>query len=123
MCLARFWEGSGLQGSRFDVSHIVFLGKVGWECQSWATVVPSNSGKDPVESLERTKKESGSRWNALIAIERPGRIPGYLAYGRKAKWIPMERTLRPPPKDFVQSDPGHCGSLIQVGKGGSLCGL
>ena len=31
VCLDGFWRGSGLQRSRLDVSHIVFLGKAGWE--------------------------------------------------------------------------------------------
>ena len=31
VCLAGFWGGSRLQGSRLDISHIGFLGKVDWE--------------------------------------------------------------------------------------------
>ena len=72
--------------------------------------MPLNSGKDPVESLERTRKGSGSGCNALVATGRRGRIPGYLAYGWRAKWNPAESVIRSPPTDRVRSDPGRCSS-------------
>ena len=43
-----------------------------------------NSGfKDPVKSLERTRRGSGSGCNALVATGRRGRIPDYLG----STWI------------------------------------
>ena len=62
------------------------------------------------EPGERTKKDSGSEWNALIAIGRRGRILVYLAYGRRAKWIPVESTTQPTPTDIVQPREGRCSS-------------
>ena len=94
VCSVGLWGRSGVQGSRSEVTNIAFLGEIELGVQSWATVVPNNYGKDPVESLERTRKGFGSRWNALIAIGRRGRIPGCLAYGRRAKWIPVESAIR-----------------------------
>ena len=71
--------------------------------------MPKNSGKNPVKSLERTRKGSGSGCNTLIVTGRRGRIPGYLAYGWRAKWNPAESAIRsPPPTDRVRSDPGRC---------------
>ena len=78
--------------------------KLGYHCAL-------NSGKDPVESLERTRKEFGSGWNALIAIGRRGRIPVCLAYRRRAKWILVESTAQPSPIDIVQSREDRCSSL------------
>ena len=40
MYLSWLGEGSGLQGSGFGISHVMFLGELVWECRSWATVVP-----------------------------------------------------------------------------------
>ena len=68
-------------------------------------------------------KESKSGWNALIAIGRRGRIPGYLAYGRRAKWIPVESAIRSPPTDLVQSGLHRCSLLTSVRKEWSLCAL
>ena len=68
------------------------------------------SGKDPVESLERTRKGFGSGCNVLVATGWRGRIPGYLAYGRRAKWNPVESAIRSPPIDRALSDPGRCSS-------------
>ena len=110
LCVNGLEGRSGLQRSRSEISHIVFLGEVEWAYQSWATIVPQNSRKDPVESQERTRKESGSGWNALIVIGRCGRILGCLAYKRRAKWNLVESTICSPPTNLVQSDPGRCSS-------------
>ena len=110
LCLSWLGEGSGLLGLRLGVSHVMFLGELVWECRSRATVVPQTSGKDPVESLERTRKDSGSGWNALIAIGRRWRIPVCLAYGRRTKWISVKSTTQPSPTDIVQPREGHCSS-------------
>ena len=72
--------------------------------------MPQTSGKDPVESLERTRKGFGSRGNVLVATGWRGRILGYLAYGRRAKWNPVESAIRSPPTDRALSDPGRCSS-------------
>ena len=117
-CLVGLWRRSGVQGSRSEVSRFVFLGedefgvpKLGHRC---ALKLWKGSGREPGED-----KGSGSRWNALIAIERRGRIPGCLAYGRRAKWIPMESTIRSPPTDLMQSNPGHC-SLSFINREGEV---
>ena len=83
----------------------------------------STFGKDLVESLERTKKDPGSGWKALIVIGWRGRIPGCLAYGWGAKWIPVESTTQPLPIDIVWPSWDRCSLLLQVGKGWSLCDL
>ena len=70
--------------------------------------MPKISGKDPIESLERTRKGFGSTCNVLVATGWRGRIPGYLAYGRIAKWNPVESAIRSPPTGRAQSDPGRC---------------
>ena len=69
-----------MQGPRSDISHIMFLGEVELGVPKLGHRCALNSRKDLVESLERTRKESGSGWNFLIAIGRGGRIPGCLAY-------------------------------------------
>ena len=101
-----FLPGGGGMANRTDQ----YIEGMSWECRSWTTVVPYNSGKDPVESLERTRKGSRFGCNALVATGRRGRIPGYLAYRRRAKWNPVESAIRSPPTHRVQSDSDRCSS-------------
>ena len=65
--------------------------------------------------------DSGSGWNSLIAIGWRGRIPVCLAYGRRAKWIPVESTIEPSPIDILLPREGRCSSSKQSAwKGRSL---
>ena len=118
------WVRSGVQLLRSEFSRLVFLGRVELGAQKLGHHCALNSRKDLIESLERTKKGSGSGYNALVATGRRGRIPGYLAYGRRAKWNPAESAIRSPPTDRVQSDPSCCSSSERQWEGGkSLCDL
>ena len=100
------WVRSGVQLLRSEVSRLVFLGRVELGVQKLGYHCALNSRKDPVESLERKRKGSGSGCNVLVAIDWRGRIPGYLAYGRRAKWNPVGSVIRSPPTDRALSDPG-----------------
>ena len=56
----------------------------------------------------------------MIAIGRHGRIPVCLAYGQRAKWIPVESTAQPSPTNIVQSREVVVVRQQLVGKGRSL---
>ena len=71
-----------MQLLRSEVSPLVFLGKVELGVKKLGH---RTSGKDPVESVERTRKGFGFGCNVLVATGWRGRIPVYLAYGRRAK--------------------------------------
>ena len=111
------WVRSGVQTLRSDVSRLVFLGKVGLGVQKLghccALKLWKGSGQEPGED-----KGFGSGCNVLVASGWHGRIPGYLAYRRRAKWNLVESATHSPPTDRVLSDPSRCSSSKHLrGKG------
>ena len=72
----------------------MFLGKVELGAQKLdhrcALKLWKGSGREPGEDKEGIW---GSGCNVLVATGWRGRIPGYLAYGRRAKWDPVESAI------------------------------
>ena len=62
----------------------------------------------------------GSRCNVLVATGWRGRISGYLAYERRAKWNLVESAIRSPPTDRALSDPDRCSSSKHLRERGKV---